>query len=58
MSDKYARVVNIFLEWLQVTEEDIRELFSLNSANSCGGVKEVRLLRERGSFKPRVGFLS
>lgn len=53
-----CKVVNCFLEWLQVTEEDIRELFSLNPANPCGGVKEVRLLRERGSLKPRVGFLS
>ncbi len=35
---------------LQATEEQIKEFFV-----SCGGVKDVRLLRDRATSRPRVG---
>ncbi len=35
---------------LQATQEQIKEFFV-----SCGGVKDVRLLRDRATARPRVG---
>lgn len=37
---------------MQVTEEDLKEFFSPSSR-----VKEVRILRERGTARPRVSLL-